>query len=119
VEEPNAEAVMKFHAFCLIFVLSASPALQAQSSLSKESDEELDKQLKALDKQAAELQKQIKALQDQVDELGNKQALVRSEQNRRAAKLWEAERKTHFAKMEIRGKLKKSKTFKTVDKNVR
>jgi hypothetical protein len=96
---------VKFHGFCLFVLLSTSPAIQAQPTLAKESDENLDKQAKALEQQ-------IKALEAQIDKLRKQQAPLLAEQAARAAKRWGLEAKTHFAKAEIRGTLRKSKGAK-------
>ena len=93
---------MKSYGFCLFVLLSTNAAVPAQSPLAKESDENLDKQVKVLEKQ-------IELLQDQIDKLRQQQAPLLAEQANRAAKRWGDEASTHFAKAEIQGTLRKAK----------
>jgi hypothetical protein len=60
---------MKSYGLCLFVLLSASLAVPAQGPVAKESDENLDKKIKALEQQ-------IKVLQDQLEALRAKQARV-------------------------------------------
>jgi hypothetical protein len=98
---------MRIHGFCLFVLLLATLAVPADTPLSRESDENLDKQLKALEKQ-------IRVLQDQIDELRNKQAPLLAEQQARTARQGEIERRNHFAQVELRGKLRKSGSWQVV-----
>jgi hypothetical protein len=95
---------MKIHGFCLFVLLSASPAVQAQTTPADLSDDNLDKQVQALEKQ-------IKTLEDQIDELRKKQALLLAERADRAAKQRALETREHFARVEVRGKLTPSDSF--------
>ena len=81
---------MKIHVFCLCVLLSGASIGSAQPS-ARDSDEQLAKK--------------IEVLQKQIDELRAKQALLLKVQKDRDTAQWEADKKNHFAKVELRGKL--------------